>query len=87
MKKPRFTETQIVKAIEEHENGRYAKDICRELEIITAAFYKWCQHYGDLNISKLRRVKKLEEVNRRLKRLAIKAVWTYSMQQKMPVWK
>ena len=33
MKKTRFTETQIVKAIQEHENGRDAKDICRELQI------------------------------------------------------
>jgi putative transposase len=43
MKKTRFTETQIVKAIPEHESGRKAEDICREMGIITAAFYKW-QH-------------------------------------------
>ena len=41
MKKTRFTETQIVKAIQEHENGRDAKDVCRELGISTAAFYQW----------------------------------------------
>jgi len=39
MKKTRFTETQIVKAIQEHKNGRDAKDLCRELGVSTAAFY------------------------------------------------
>jgi putative transposase len=46
MKKTRFTETQIVKAIQEHESGRDAKELCRELGITTAAFYKWRQRYG-----------------------------------------
>lgn len=40
MKKTRFSETQIVKAIQEHEKGRKAEDVCRELGISTAAFYK-----------------------------------------------
>ena len=48
MKKARFTETQIDKVIQEHENGRDSKDICRELNITTAAFYKWRQRYGGL---------------------------------------
>jgi hypothetical protein len=39
MKKSRFTETQIVKAIKEHENGRKAEDLCRELGISTVTFY------------------------------------------------
>jgi putative transposase len=48
MKKTKFTETQIVKSIKEHENGRDAKEICRELGITTAAFYKWRQRYGGM---------------------------------------
>lgn len=40
MKKSNYTETQIVKAIKEHVNGRNANEICRELGISTAAFYK-----------------------------------------------
>ena len=58
MKKSNFTETQIIKAIQEHEKGRDAKDICRELGITTGAFYKWRQ-----------RVKELEAENSRLKRM------------------
>lgn len=69
MKKTRFTETQIVKAIQAHENGRDAKELCRELGISTAAFYKWRQRYGGMQVNELKRVKELEEENARLKRM------------------
>jgi putative transposase len=69
MKKSRFTETQIVKAIKEHEQGKDAKDICRELGITTASFYKWRQRYGGMDVNELRRVKELEDENNRLKRM------------------
>jgi putative transposase len=69
MKKSRFTETQIVKAINEHEAGKDAKDICRELGITTASFYKWRQRYGGLDVNELKRMKELEEENSRLKRM------------------
>ena len=69
MRKTRFTETQIVKAIQEHENGRDAKEICRELGITTAAFYKWRQRYGGMGVSELKKVKELEQENSRLKKM------------------
>jgi len=69
MKKSNFSETQIVKAIQEHENGRKAEDICRELGITTAAFYKWRQRYGGMEASDVKRLKELEEENTRLKRM------------------
>lgn len=69
MKKTRFTETQIVKAIQEHENGRKAEDLCRELGVSTAVFYKWRQRYGGLEVQELKRMKELEEENSRLKRM------------------
>lgn len=69
MKKTRFTETQIVKAIQEHENGRDAVAICRELQITTAAFYKWRQRYGGLDVKELKRVKELEAENSQLKKM------------------
>ena len=69
MRKTRFTETQIVKAIQEHENGRDAKEICRELGITTAAFYKWRQRYGGMGVAELKRVKELEQENSRLKKM------------------
>jgi putative transposase len=63
MKKSNFTETQIVKAIQEHEKGRDAKDICREFGITTSAFYKWRQRYGGMEVNELKRVKELEAEN------------------------
>ena len=69
MKKSKFTETQIIKAIKEHEAGRRAEDICRELGISTVSFYKWKQRYGGLEIQDLKRMKELEEENSRLKKM------------------
>ena len=63
MKKTRFTESQIVKALKEHEAGRKAEDICRELEISRAAFYKWKSRYGGMEASDVQRLKELEEEN------------------------
>lgn len=67
MKKTKFTETQIVRAIKEHNNGRNAQDLCRELETSTAAFYKWRQRYSGIEVKKLKRLKDLEVENARLK--------------------
>jgi putative transposase len=69
MKKSKFTETQIVKAIKEHESGRKAEDICRELGISTVSFYKWKQRYGGLEVQDLKRLKELEAENSRLKKM------------------
>jgi putative transposase len=69
MKRTKFTEVQIVKAIKEHEAGRKAEDICRELGISTVAFYKWRQRYGGLDVKELARLKELEEENSRLKKM------------------
>lgn len=69
MKKSKFTETQIVKAIKEHESGRKAEDICRELGVSTVSFYKWKQRYGGLEVQYLKRPKELEEENSKLKKM------------------
>ena len=69
MKKTKFTETQMVKAILEHEKGRRAEDICRELGISTVTFYKWRQKYGGLQVNELKKMKELEEENSKLKRM------------------
>ena len=69
MKKSKFTESQIVKAIQEHEAGRKAEDICRELNITTASFYKWRQRYGGMEASEVKKMKELQEENARLKKM------------------
>ena len=69
MKSTRFTETQIVKALKEHEAGRKAEDLCRDLEISKATFYNWKSKYGGMEASDVKRLKELEEENSRLKRM------------------
>lgn len=69
MKKSKFTETQIVKAIQEHEAGRKAEDICRDLGIATASFYKWRQRYGGMEASDVKKLKEIQDENARLKRM------------------
>ena len=46
MKRSRFTEKQIIKAIKEYEAGRKVEDICRELGISNVTFYKWNKQYS-----------------------------------------
>lgn len=69
MRKTKFTETQIVKAIKDHETGRNALEICRELGITTAAFYKWRQRYGGMEVNEVKKMKELQDENGRLKRM------------------
>ena len=67
--KNRFTEEQIIKALKEHEGGRPAADIVRELGIAEQTFYSWKRKYGDMNISEVKRLKQLEAENAKLKEL------------------
>jgi putative transposase len=69
MKTSRFNESQIIKAIKEHEGGRKAEDIVRDLGINQGTFYKWKQKYGCMEASDVKRLKDLELENSRLKRL------------------
>ena len=69
MKKARFTESQIVTAIREHESGRKAEDICREMGIHKATFYNWKKKYSGMDSLQLKRLKELEDENRKLKHM------------------
>ena len=69
MRKTRFTESQIVNALKEYEAGKKAEDICRELGINRNTFYNWKKKYGGMETQDLKRLKELEEENRRLKKM------------------
>ena len=69
MKKSKFTESQIIKALKENENGRSAEEISRELGINKGTFYNWRKKYGGMEVSHLKRLKELEEENQKLKRM------------------
>lgn len=69
MKRSRFSESQIIKALKENEAGRSVDDISRELGINKGTFYNWRKKYGGMEVSHLKRLKELEEENRKLKRM------------------
>lgn len=69
MKKSKFTESQIIKAIKENESGRRVEDICRDLGISTGTFYAWRRKYSGMEVSSLKRLQELERENANLKRM------------------
>ena len=69
MKKTRYTESQIIRVLNEVEGGRMVKDVCREYGISDATYYNWKSKYGGMTASDVKKLKELEDENRRLKRM------------------
>ena len=69
MKRSRFSEEQIIRILKEHQAGRSAAELCRKHGISDATFYKWRSKYGGMEVSDAKRLKALEEENRKLKKL------------------
>jgi putative transposase len=69
MKKTRYTETKIIKILKEVEGGRLVKEVCREYGISDATYYNWKSKYGGMTASDIKKLKELEEENRRLKQM------------------
>jgi putative transposase len=69
MKKTKFTETQIVFAVKQGENGVKISEVCRQMGISEATFYNWKKKYGGLGVNELRQLKQLHDENARLKQI------------------
>jgi putative transposase len=71
MKRSKFTDTQIMDALKRVDAGLAVPEVCRELGISTATFYKWRAKYGGMDTSMMARMKELEAENARLKKMYI----------------
>ena len=71
MKRSKFTDSQIMEALKSVDSSLAVPEICRELGISTATFYKWRAKYGGMDTSMMARMKELEAENARLKKMYI----------------
>ena len=73
MRGSRFTEAQIIGALQEADGGSPAAEVCRRHGISTATFYNWKARFGGVSVSEARQLRQLEEENRKLKQLLAEA--------------
>lgn len=69
MRKSRYSDSQIMSILKQAEAGTSVPDLCREHGMSSATFYKWRSRYGGMDASMMKRLKELEEENRRLKKM------------------
>ena len=69
MKRSRFREEQIIGILKEHQAGLSVQELCRKYGVSDATFYKWRSKYGGMDLWDARKLKALEDENRRLKKL------------------
>jgi putative transposase len=69
MRGKRFKEEQIIAILKEAESGVAVADLCRKYGICGNTFYNWKAKYGGLTVSEARRIRQLEDENRKLKHI------------------
>jgi putative transposase len=69
MKRTRFTEEQIISILKEHEAGARVPDLVRKYSVSEQSIYRWKSKFGGLEVSDARKLRGLEDENRRLKKL------------------
>ena len=69
MRKSRYTDSQIMAIIKQNEQGVAVAELCREHGMSSSQFYKWRAKFGGMDVSMMKRLKELEEENRRLKKM------------------
>ncbi|RYE23521.1 MAG: transposase [Sphingobacteriaceae bacterium] len=79
MKKSIISEAQILKALKEYEGGRDHSQLCWELGIHKSTFYNWRKKYAGMDSQELKRLKELEEENRKLKHMYAELALDHSL--------
>lgn len=74
MKKSRYSEEQIIAVLKEHQAGVSLAELCRKHGISDATFYTWRKKFGGLDVSDARRLRDLEEENRKLNNLLAESI-------------
>ena len=69
MKKSRYSDSQIIQILKQAEAGTPVSELCREHGMSNATFYKWRAKFGGMDASMMKRMKELEDENRRLKKM------------------
>ena len=69
MRQSKFSDSQIMAILKQAEGGVAVPELCREHGMSSATFYKWRSKYGGMDTSLMKRLKALEEENRRLKKM------------------
>jgi putative transposase len=67
--KKRFSEEQIAFALRQAEGGTPVTEVCRKMGVSEQSFYRWKRKYEGMGVAELRRLRQLEEENRKLKKL------------------
>ena len=74
MRKSRFSDEQVIAILREQEAGRPTAEVCRKHGVSNATFYKWKAKFGGMEVSEAKRLKVLEDENRKLKKLLAEQV-------------
>lgn len=69
MRKKRFSEEQIIRVLKSAEAGMAVKEVCRQHGVTEATYYRWKKTFGGMEVSEAKRLRQLEDENRRLKTL------------------
>jgi putative transposase len=81
MKRKRFTEEQIAFALRQAEAGTPVEEVCRKMGVSEPSFYRWKKRFAGMGVPEIRRLRQLEEENRKLKQLVADLTLDKSMLQ------
>ena len=83
MRRSKYSEEQIIGILKEHDAGLSTAEICRKYGVSNATFYKWHGKFGGMEVSDARKLKALEEENRKLKKLLAESMLDVSTLREM----